>query len=179
MEITSNKEGVIFSLHKKFHHNFLTPIGKYVNWKLENDWDDYNELYHSIRYIENLKKQPGICFETHTIEKNKNIIGVLLIVGGELDRMEDLSNLPENKTVLLKYFHIVDKGNGYGSYWLNEVILPYYAKKNFEYLLVSSSHPKSFNFYRKIGKEIGTSVKKSDNGIYHRTVKSFRVLLKN
>ncbi|MEH6705323.1 MAG: hypothetical protein V7691_11045 [Galbibacter orientalis] len=179
MQELGRKGTVVFYIHAIFHYNFLLPIGKYVNWKLKNDWDDYNELYHAIQYIENIKKQENIWFETHTMEKNNTVIGVVLIVGGALDQIEgELINYPIDKTLLLKYFHVVDKGNGYGTYWLHNVILPLYKNRGFEYLLVSSSHPKSFNFYRKLGKEVRTAVKKSDNGFFQRIVKSFCILLK-
>lgn len=38
-----------------------------------------------------------------------------------------------------------------------------------------SSHPKSFNFYKKIGTEIKKYTKKSDNGLYDRNCKSFLI----
>lgn len=178
MQVIGSRGEAVFNLHRQFHTHLLRPVGEYVNWKLAHEWDDYNELYHAIKYIERIKKQEGVWFETHTMEKNKILTGVLLIVGGRLTQFEDIVTYPQDKTLILKYFHIVDKGKGYGTYWLKEIILPFYANREYEYLLVSSSHPKSFNFYRKTGQEIRSTLKKSDNGIYDRTVKLFSIPIK-
>lgn len=178
MKIISTKNGNInFVLYKKFKSNLFSPIGKYVSWKLENNWDDYDELYHSLKYIEEIKKTKGVWFEIHTIEQDNEIKGVLTIVGGAIEKLDTIDVFENENTILLKYFHIVEKGKGYGSYWLNSVIIPYYSKKEFQNIYISSSHPKSFNFYNKIGSEIKSYTKKSDNQLYERTCKSFLIPL--
>lgn len=176
MEIIKKKENdVSFVLHKSFESRLFSPIGNYVNWKLEHNWDDYNELFHAVQYIEQIKHIDGVWFEIHTIEKDEEIKGVLTIVGGAIDQLGVGEEIDGKDTILLKYFHIVDKGKGYGSYWLNEVIRPYYAQKGFQHIYISSSHPKSFDFYKKIGAEVKTYHKKSDNQLYERICKSFLV----
>lgn len=55
MKIIGTKENDLnFVLYNSFDGSLFAPIEKYVNWKLENDWDDYNELYHVINFIESL-----------------------------------------------------------------------------------------------------------------------------
>ncbi|AUP78794.1 hypothetical protein [Flavivirga eckloniae] len=176
MKIIETKDNdVNFVLHQTFNNKLFLPIGKYVNWKLENNWDDYNELYHAVNYIENLKQINGVWFDIHTIEKNQELKGVLTIVGGDIDKLETDSYLDKKTTILLKYFHIIEKGKGYGGYWLNAIIKPYYFDKGYRSIYVSSSHPKSFNFYNKIGTEVKTYTKKSDNQLYNRICKAFLI----
>ncbi|MEM9981248.1 MAG: hypothetical protein AAF734_02055 [Bacteroidota bacterium] len=178
MKIIGTKENELnFVLYNYFDSRLFSPIGKYVNWKLENDWDDYNELYHSMNYIENLKDIDGIWYEIHTIEKNMDIKGVLTIVGGDIEKLGIENSLDMNNTILLKYFHIVEKGKGYGRSWLNSVIFPYYFEKGYNKVYVNSSHPKSFDFYKRIGTEIKDFTKKSDNKLYDRRCKSFLITI--
>ncbi len=177
MELISTNGGVNFVLYKTFNSSLFLPIANYVNWKLQHDWDDYNELYHAIQYIEKIKRIDDVWFEVHTLEKKGEIRGVLTIVGGAIAQLEGGAFDPE-KTVLLKYFHIVEKGKGYGSHWLNKVVMPYYSERGILDIIVTSSHPKSFNFYGKIGVEIRKYSKKSDNELYDRLGKAFLVPIK-
>lgn len=175
MTLLGTKEDAHFMLHTDFNSEFLLPIGQYVNWKLLNNWDDYNELYHAVQFIVTIKDVDGVWFETHTIEKDEAITGVIIMVGGNVNQVEPNGDLEEKQTLLLKYFHIVDKGKGLGTYWLNSVIKPHYADRGFRHILVSSSHPQSFNLYGKIGKEVRTFTKQSDNGLFTRLCKSFLI----
>ncbi|GAA5024848.1 hypothetical protein GCM10011506_08740 [Marivirga lumbricoides] len=176
MKIIATKENKVnFKLYSNFENRLFLPIGKYVNWKLVNNWDDYNELYHAIKYIESLNKIDEVWYEIHTIEEKEEIKGVVTIVGGNLNKLGIKSFINEEDTLLLKYFHIVEKGKGYGSYWLKSIIIPYYSERGYNKIQVSSSHPKSFDFYRKIGTEIENYTKKSDNKLYERKCKSFLI----
>jgi len=175
MEILGKRGKDSFILYKKFENKYLLPIGHYVNWKLTNEWDDYNELYHAMNYIKKLQKNKKVWFETHTIEKENKIVGVLIIVGGKIKEIENNLKSEEVNTVLLKYFHIIDKGQGYGSFWLKSIIIPTYAKKGFKFIHINSSHVKSFKFYENMGSEIRKSEKESDNKIYKREIKSFLI----
>ena len=175
MRIIGRKDELNFVLYNSFESRLFSPIGKYVSWKLENMWDDYNELYHAVRYIEDLKSRNGIWYEIHTLERNKEIKGVLTIVGGDIPAIESEKRLDLENTLLLKYFHILEKGKGHGSYWLNSIVLPHYSEKGFSNIHVSSSHPKSFDFYKKIGAELNSYTKMSDNGLYERKCKSFLI----
>lgn len=175
MKVLGEKEDARFVLHTDFKSEFLLPIGQYVNWKLLNNWDDYNELYHAVQFLVTIRDIDGVWFETHTIEKDEAIRGVIIMVGGKVKQVEPYCDLEEKYTLLLKYFHIVDKGRGLGTYWLNSIIKPHYADKGFRHILVSSSHLQSFNFYEKMGKEVRTFTKHSDNGLFIRLCKSFLI----
>ena len=171
--IGTTETNTSFKLYTSFESRLFVPIGTYVNWKLNNTWDDYNELYHAIKYIEKIHKIDGIWYEIHTIERENEIKGVVTIVGGALNKIE--SNIDESNTLLLKYFHIIEKGKGYGSYWLKSIIIPYYRNKGYREVYVSSSHPKSFDFYKKMGTEVKNYRKTSDNGLFERRCKSFLI----
>lgn len=178
MKTIGTREDIQFVLHHKFDPKLYLPIGAYVNWKLENEWDDYNELFHALKYIESLKELAGVWYEIHTLEKEQEVRGVLTIVGGELEQLGMEQELDTSTTLLLKYFHLIDKGKGYGSYWLTSVIIPHYAARGFQSISINSSHPKSFPFYEKVGSEINSFTRKSDNQLYERRCKTFLISLK-
>ncbi len=74
MKIIGTKDNDLkFILHTSFQSKLFSPIGRFINWKLENNWDDYNELYHAINYIEGIKRIEGIWYEIHIIEKMKKL----------------------------------------------------------------------------------------------------------
>lgn len=168
MEVLLERNSEKFVLQKKFDITYLSPVGHYVQWKLENNlWDDYNELYHATKLTEDLKKQPNVWFDTHCLYRDDLITGVLLIVGGDVKKLETKYGI-KDKSLLLKYFHIIDKGNGYGSFWLKSVILPYYKLKGYQHIYVNSSHPDSFPFYKRLGSSIANYEQMSDNRLYRR-----------
>lgn len=177
MNIIGRNNNLKFYLHKSFKSQLFLPISYYISWKLENDWDDYNELYHAINYINNIKNEKDIWFDIPTIQRDNKIIGVLTIVGGKIENLGIQYDKDTDNTLLLKYFHIVEKGAGLGSYWLKSIIFPYYQEKDYSKIFISSSHPKSFNFYRKLGKEIMNNTKSSDNKLYNRQSKTFLIYL--
>lgn len=176
MQIAS-KDDLTFHIHTGFDKKFFSPIRSYVDWKLQNNWDDYDELTHSLDFIYQLIRNKS-WFNIHTLEKQNEVKGVLTIVSADNDDMEHLNNRKVEQTILLKYFHVVQKGAGLGSHWLRSVIMPYYHKKGYSHILVSSSHPKSFNFYRKFGSELKTFTKPSDNNKFQRICKTFLISTK-
>lgn len=173
------KEGNLkYEVVSHFEHRFLDPVQQYVSWKLNNEWDDYNEFYHATQLMENLKKTKNVWFDSHTLTKEGKLKGFLLIVGGKITSLEDKYTIQkEEESVLLKYFHIVEKGKGYGSFWLKSVILPHYSSRGFKNLYVNSSHPDSFPFYSRLGSKIADYTKASDNGLYQRSGNSFLINL--
>jgi hypothetical protein len=179
MEALLEKENKKFILEKKFNIRNLAPVGSYVQWKLENEnWDDYNELYHATRLTENLQKDSDVWFETHSLLKNDSVVGVLLIVGGKIKKLERKYQIEnERQSLLLKYFHIVDKGQGLGSFWLSSVIIPHYRAKGFRQIYVNSSHKNSFRFYSRFGSLIGTYEQVSDNNLYKREGSCYKISL--
>ena len=174
MKILLERNNERFTLNWEFEMKFLSPVGKYVQWKVENnEWDDYNELFHAANFIHNLQKDEQVWFDTHCIEKESSIIGVLLMVGGAIKNLESGLVTDEKNTLLLKYFHIVNKGEGLGSFWLDMVIYPYYRAKGYKHIFVNSSHENSFRFYGKLGTLVRNYVRSSDNRLFEREGRSF------
>ena len=177
MNLLSEKEDIQFLVDPTFNINYLYPVQKFVEWKLENNcWDDYNELFHACQLVELLKKEESVWFETHLIVKNEVVIGSLIIVGGEIAKLENKYSIEDQEhSLLLKYFHIVEKGKGYGSQWLKSVIFPYYREKGYRQIFVNSSHKDSFPFYARLGNLIATYEQPSDNQIYTRRRNSYLI----
>jgi hypothetical protein len=168
MEVLLEQEKEKFVVDTAFDIKYLSPVGRYVLWKLENNhWDDYNELYHASKLVEDLKKYTDIWFDTHCLFRDNTRIGVLIIVGGNIKNLETKYDI-KDQSLLLKYFHIVDKGNGYGSLWLKSVIIPHYKLKGYQQIYVNSSHPDSFHFYSRLGSPIANYEQMSDNRLYKR-----------
>jgi hypothetical protein len=177
MEVLLERENEKFVFDTAFDIKYLSPVGHYVQWKLENNhWDDYNELFHVAKLVEDLKKHADVWFDTHCLFRNNRIIGVLLIVDGDLKKLETKYEI-KDKSLLLKYFHIVDKGNGYGSFWLKSVIIPHYKQKGYQQIYVNSSHPDSFPFYNRLGSLIANYEQMSDNHLYRRKGRCFLINL--
>ncbi len=177
MELLFERGNEEFVFDKAFDIKYLLPIDHYIQWKLENNrWDDYNEFYHASQLTEELKKQVNVWFDTHCLFRDDTIIGVLLIVGGEIKKLENKYDIEkEDESLLLKYFHIVDKGHGYGSFWLKSVIIPHYKQKGFKYIYVNSSHKDSFPFYKRLGSSIANYEQMSDNHLYLREGSCFLI----
>jgi len=179
MELLLQRENEKFYIDHDFDVCYLAPIARYVLWKLEsNQWDDYNELFHATALAQNLKKDKTIWFDTHFLCRDNTIIGVLLIVGGEIKKLENKYLIEnENESLLLKYFHISDKGKGKGTHWLKNIIFPYYCEKGYKRIYVNSSHPDSFPFYERFGLQINTYEQMSDNNCFCRVGRCFRISL--
>ncbi len=175
MELLQERNNEKYWLYKEFDYEFLTPVAAYVFWKIQNKrWDDYNEMYHAAKLVEFLKDDQRLWFDTHVLYCNDNPAGVMLIVGGELKRFEKRFNIEnEDQSLLLKYFHIIEKGRGYGSYWIKNVITPYYRQKGFKSIYISSSHKDSFPFYERFSHLISTYEQNSDNDIHKREGRCF------
>lgn len=177
MELLNEKDNLHFLVDNEFDIRYLSPIQSFVQWKMDNNlWDDYNELYHACRLVEQLKTQKEVWMDTHLLVKKERIIGVVLIVGGKIQALEKKYTIEkEAQSLLLKYFHIVEKGQGYGSLWLKSVIIPHYQEKKYERIYLNSSHPDSFPFYKRLGKLIATYEQPSDNHLYQRTGNCFLI----
>ncbi|NRZ12029.1 hypothetical protein [Clostridium beijerinckii] len=57
MKIISKTNGISFGVSSEFKSEYLAPIIQNLLFKAENEWDDYNEVYHCCKLIENVKKQ--------------------------------------------------------------------------------------------------------------------------
>ncbi len=178
-ELYSNSE-LRFCLSDEFKMEYLEPVGKYVNWKLQNGWDDYNELYHATEYFTKAMANKNVWIHSHLMMNKSDLACVALIVGGNLKSVENRIEIQnEEKSLLLKYFHIVDKGKGNGQKWLKEIIFPFYKNLEYQHFYIGSSHPKSFALYEKFGHCIYDYNLLSDNNLHERIGKIFRIDLSN
>ncbi|HMQ89638.1 MAG TPA: hypothetical protein PKB07_18705 [Flavilitoribacter sp.] len=178
MHTISQKDNLRFQVIRGFQTGYLEPVAHFVCWKLKNDWDDYNELYHATKYFDGLLKNPNLWIDSHLIMHDDQIKGCLFLVGGAISGIEPKYPIEDEPTALsLKYFHILDKGRGLGRFWLNEVVMPYYAERGFKRIYVNSSHPQSFPFYLRFGEEICRYNKVSDIGGIPREGRSFLLKL--
>ncbi len=179
MNLLAEKEDIKFKIDTSFDIRYLSPVQKFVQWKLENnEWDDYNELYHASKLIERLKTQENIWLDTHLLFKKETITGVVLIVRGEIKKLENKYSIEDQEhSLLLKYFHIVEKGKGLGSFWLKSVIIPYYKGNGFTQIYLNSTHPDSFPFYKRLGTVIFQYEQPCDNNLYKRLGNSFLIKL--
>lgn len=177
MTILNTNNNIDYIYQKDFNIQFLIPVASYVQWKLENEgWDDYNEFFHASRIIYQYIHAENVSLDSHIAQSNGEIIGCLFIVKGKINQWEDKYKIEnEKKSLLLKYFHIADKGKGIGSYWLNHVILPYYKDQGFLNVYVNSSHPFSFPFYTRIGSKLTEYQTDSDNQLFQRKGKCFSI----
>ncbi len=177
MDLLYTAQNLKFYLDKTFSIKHLIPIQRYVQWKLENDkWDDYNEFYHATNFMEIIKSCNEIWLDSHLLSRNDKITGVLFIIGGEISKLEKINSCKEEMgSLLLKYFHIEEKGHGYGSLWLKSVIIPYYKEKGYNQIYVGSSHVESFPFYSRLGTKISEYEKLSDNNLNKRIGNRFLI----
>lgn len=183
MELLLHKEKKYnFFVSDTFTSNMLVPVIKNLLYKAENEWDDYDEIYHCCHLIETVKQNPNIIMDFHYIKKDDDIIGVGLMSHGILDIplfFPDMIHIsePTDNILVFNYFHISPEDRGNGGYWLRDIIIPYYYGKKFKSIYVKSSHSRVFNLYNRLGKCIGEYISKSDNRLYERLGKMFRISL--
>lgn len=109
MILLKQPNGLQFEVYKEFNVKYLEPILVNMLWKLKNEWDDYNELYHSCALVDNIKKSPDSWIDTHIITNGESVLGVVLIIGGKIEYEKYLKATVETKwenSVMLNYFHI-------------------------------------------------------------------------
>lgn len=179
-QLLNEKGGLRYLVSDTFEGSMLVPVIKNILYKAENDWDDYDEVSHCCRLIEAVRKDPDMKMDFHFIKRGEDTIGAGLITYGAIDMQLFFSGAfsftdPIGNIVIFNYFHIAPEGRGTGEYWLRDIILPHYYGKGFTALYVKSSHPKVFSLYGRLGTVVGEYRGKSDNGLYTRQGKIFRI----
>ena len=181
MEILSERNGFVFGVTRQFQSAYLLPVLCNLRQKIEEAWDDYNELYHCCRLIERVKRDPDMRMDFHVMQKEGETVGLALVTSGKLDEalfFQEPLRMAEAPTEILffNYFHIAPLGRGNGERWLKD-ILRYYQEKQFKAMYVKSSHPRVFSLYRRLGEEIGAYTAYSDNRLFTRQGKIFKIIL--
>lgn len=182
MEIIHNKNDINFGVTTEFNSKYLTPIIQNLLFKVENEWDDYNEVYHCCNLIESVRNSKDMNMDFHIMMKDKKYLGIALVSKGNIDYniffKEPIPlNENNNDVLIFNYFHISQEGRGNGQLWFKDVIMPYYKSKNFKTMYVKSSHQKVFSLYSRLGEEIGEYTSNSDNQLFVRKGKVFKITL--
>ncbi|MEH7124655.1 hypothetical protein V7127_15635 [Bacillus sp. JJ1773] len=182
MEVIHKINDISFGVATQFDSKYLTPIIQNLLLKAENEWDDYNEVYHCCQLIENVRKNKNMKIDFHVMMEDKNYLGIALVTSGIIDYKvffkEPISISQNDKDVLIfNYFHISQEGRGNGQIWFRDIIMPYYKSKNFKTIYVKSSHQKVFSMYCRLGTEIGEYTSSSDNQLFMRKGKIFKITL--
>ncbi|MED3728744.1 hypothetical protein HPB58_14500 [Priestia filamentosa] len=182
MKILSKFNGNEFSVSSEFNSNYLIPIIKNLLFKAKKDWDDYDEVYHCCHLIEEVKTRKDMNMDFHIMKRDREHLGIALANTGLLDFniffkepiqvKEDIYDI-----LILNYFHICQEGRGNGERWLRDVIIPYYKTKGYRAIYMKSSHPRAFSMYARLGSEIGGYISYSDNKLFKREGKVFKILL--
>lgn len=181
MEIINSANGIDFGVSKEFQSQYLTPIIQNLLFKSENQWDDYDEVYHCNRLINWVKKNKDMNMDFHIMKKDEKYLGIALVTSGKIDYSlffkEEIDIEEKDSEILIfNYFHISKEGRGNGEVWFKNII-KYYKEKNYKAIYLKSSHPKVFSMYNRLGKEIGQYSSKSDNELFERQGKIFKTIL--
>ena len=172
-----------FCVSREFQGIFLCPLADNLKDKLAGGaWDDYNELYHCCCLIHEYGARPGLLMDFHTMRIGQEHLGLAIMSHGNIDPdIYAASGIhfsePLDRIVLFNYFHISPAGRGNGTFWLDKVLIPWYAGQGFSAMYFKSSHPKAFSLYQRLGACIGGYTAKSDNGLHDRPGRIFRVPL--
>lgn len=181
-QLLYENSGFKYSVTDAFESDMLVPITRNLLYKVENEWDDYNEVYHCWQLIETVRNSLNMKMDFHFIRSGQQTVGVGLVTYGVIDMhtfFPDSFTMDESVdgTLIFSYFHICSEARGTGEHWLRDIILPYYKEKGFVSLYVKSSHPKVFSLYSRLGECVGEYSSKSDNDLYVRQGKIFRIRL--
>lgn len=181
-QLLYENRGFNYSVTDTFESDMLVPITRNLLYKVENEWDDYNEVYHCCQLIETVRNSPEMKMNFHFIRNAQQTVGVGLITYGVIDMHiffpdSFTLNEPMESTLIFNYFHICAEARGTGEHWLRDIIIPYYKEKGFVSLYVKSSHPKVFSLYGRLGECVGQYESKSDNELHVRSGKIFRIRL--
>lgn len=183
MDCLIKKENELgFWVTDTFSGKMLRPILMNTLYKAETAWDDYDEVFHCCQLIEAVRQNPKMTMEFHYITLKQQLVGIGLVSSGKIDKSLFFPagfNPPEamEKILLFNYFHISPEGRGNGEHWLRDIILPSYSGRCYEAFYVKSSHPKVFSLYGRLGLQVGNYSCKSDNGLYIRQGKIFKIPL--
>lgn len=181
MEIINKLNGIDFGITNEFKSEYLIPIIQNLLFKAENQWDDYNEVYHCCNLIETVRRNKNMNMDFHIMKKGEKYLGIALVSSGILDYKtffkEPIQISEDTKDILIfNYFHISKEGRGNGEMWLKQII-EYYKSKHYKSIYLKSSHAKVFSMYNRLGLEIGEYSSHSDNNLFERKGKVFKIIL--
>lgn len=178
------KDDLEFCFSDTFEGKFLVSLLENMKEKfLTEAWDDYNEVHHCCKIIHDFSKTPGLVMDFHTLRRGEEQLGMAMMTHGSIDPdIYACSGLsisdPPHQVVLLSYFHISPAGRGNGTFWLRDLIMPFYADQGYTAVYLKTSHPKAFPLYDRLGAVIGNYTFPSDNGEHMRVGRIYRLPLR-
>ena len=178
------KNDLEFCFSDVFEGRFLLSILENMKAKiLHQEWDDYDELHHCCKIIHDFSQQKGLTMDFHTLRRDGEQLGMVMMTHGAIDpRIYAGSGIaisdPTDQVALLSYFHISPAGRGNGTFWLRDLIMPFYADQGYTAIYLKTSHPRAFPLYDRLGAVIGNYTFPSDNGVYSRVGRIYRIPLK-
>lgn len=84
-QLLYENKGFNYSVTDTFESDMLVPIVKNLLSKLENEWDDYNEVFHCCRFIETVRNTPEMKMDFHFIRSGQQTVGVGLVTYGVIE----------------------------------------------------------------------------------------------
>ena len=177
------KDDLEFCFSDTFEGKFLVSLLENMKEKLLTaTWDDYNEVHHCCKIIHDFSRTPGLVMDFHTLRRGEEQLGMVMISHGAIDPdIYACSGLsisdPLDQVALLSYFHIAPSGRGNGTFWLRDLIMPFYADQGYTAIYLKNSHPKAFPLYDRLGTVIGNYTFPSDNGEHMRVGRIYRLPL--
>ena len=177
------KDDLEFCVSDTFEGVYLTSLLDNMKEKLvQGGWDDYNEVHHCCKIIHDLSRTPGLTIDYHFLRRSGQHLGMVMMTHGDVSpdiyRSSGLIlSDPIREVVLLNYFHIAPEGRGNGTFWLRDLLMPLYASKGYSTIYLKTSHPRAFHLYDRLGTVIGNYTFPSDNGVYQRTGRIYRLPL--
>ncbi len=172
-----------FYVSDTFEGIYLVSLLENMKEKLIHDgWDDYDEVHHCCKIIHDLSRTPGLTIDYHILCRSGQHLGMVMMTHGNISpNIYKTSGLiisdPTGEVLLLNYFHIAPGARGNGTFWLRDLLMPLYASKGYTTIYLKTSHPRAFHFYDRLGAVIGNYTFPSDNGIYQRTGRIYRLPL--
>ena len=172
-----------FCFSDRFEGKFLVSLLENMKEKLLlEEWDDYNEVHHCCKIIHDFSNTPGLVMDFHTLRRGEEQLGMVMMTHGAIDpNIYACSGLsisdPVEQVALLSYFHIAPAGRGNGTFWLRDLIMPFYADQGYSAVYLKTSHPRAFPLYDRLGSVIGNYTFPSDNGEHMRVGRIYRLPL--
>lgn len=182
VEIIGKINDINLGVSTEFKSEYLEPIIQNLLFKAENEWDDYNEVYHCCKLIESVKSSENMNMDFHIMMKGEKRLGIALVSRGVFDykmffKEPIMINEDDKDVVIFNYFHISQEGRGNGERWLRDSIMQYYKSKHYKAIYLKSSHLKVFSMYSRLGIEVGEYTSSSDNELFKRKGKIFKIIL--
>ena len=113
-------------------NKYLVPVKEYGNEKINNNmYDDWNELEHTTKWIQRIKKSleqnNEDILDIYYLKDKEKIIGVIFVLSGNnlIREFMKENNISSTSKIIaqLSCFHIIKDYRGIGKKWLESEVL--------------------------------------------------------